>query len=69
MDFKTTTVSEALKNEQVVAVMNEYAPALLKTPGLKLLGKKNLQDIFNMVPTSKVPQDTKDKIKAEIEAI
>jgi ketosteroid isomerase-like protein len=69
MDFKTTTVSEALKNEQVVAVMNKYAPALLKTPGLKLLGKKNLQDIFNMVPTSKVPQDTKDKIKAEIEAI
>ena len=68
MDFKTTTVSEALKNEQVVAVMNKYAPALLKTPGLKLLGKKNLQDIFNMVPTSKVPQDTKDKIKAEIEA-
>ena len=69
MDFKTTTVSEALKNEQVVAVMNKYAPALLKTPGLKLLGKKNLLDIFNMVPTSKVPQDTKDKIKAEIEAI
>ena len=69
MDFKTTTVSEALKNEQVVAVMNKYAPALLKTPGLKLLGKKNLQDIFNMVPTSMVPQDTKDKIKAEIEAI
>ena len=69
MDFKTTTVSEALKNEQVVAVMNKYAPALLKTPGLKLLGKKNLQDIFNMVPTSKVPQETKDKIKAEIEAI
>ena len=69
MDFKITTVSEALKNEQVVAVMNKYAPALLKTPGLKLLGKKNLQDIFNMVPTSMVPQDTKDKIKAEIEAI
>mgnify|MGYP001053232160 FL=1 len=69
MDFNKTTLGEALKNDQVIAVVQKYAPALLKTPGLKLMSKKSLQDIFNMVPTSKVPQETKDKIKAEIEAI
>jgi hypothetical protein len=69
MDFSKTTLGEALKNDQVIAVVQKYAPALLKTPGLKLMSKKSLQDIFNMVPTSKVPQETKDKIKAEIEAI
>jgi len=69
MDFATTKLADALNNDQVIAVVNKYAPALLKTPGLKLLGKKSLQDIFNMVPTSKVPQETKDAIKAEIEAI
>ncbi|HNX99247.1 MAG TPA: hypothetical protein PLD83_01495 [Oscillospiraceae bacterium] len=69
MDFAATKLGDALKNDQVIAVVEKYAPALLKTPGLKLMSKKTLQDIFNMVPTSKVPQETKDKIKAEIEAI
>lgn len=69
MDFNTTKLGDALKNDQVIAVVEKYAPALLKTPGLKLMGKKSLQDIFNMVPTGKVNQETKDKIKAEIEAI
>ena len=69
MDFAATKLGDALKNDQVIAVVEKYAPALLKTPGLKLMSKKTLQDIFNMVPTSKVPQETKDKIRAEIEAI
>lgn len=69
MDFNTTTLKEALANDNVVAIVNKYAPSLMKTPGLKLLGKKKLSEIFNMVPTSKVPQETKEKIKAEIEAL
>lgn len=69
MDFSTTKLGDALKNDQVIAVVEKYAPSLLKTPGLKLMSKKTLQDIFNMVPTGKVNQETKEKIKTEIEAI
>lgn len=67
MDFKTTSLGECLDNPAAVAVVEKYAPKLLKTPGLKLMRKKSLEDIFGLVKS--VDQETKMKIRTEIEAI
>lgn len=69
MNFRSLTVKDCFANDKCVAVIQKYAPQLMKYP-IKLFNKKSCGEIFDLVVSKKiVPEDAAKKIESEINAI
>ena len=69
MDISKVTVKELLANKAACDAMNAIDPKILKSPMVKLVKGKTIEAVFNMVPDSKVPAETKKKIRDALAAI
>lgn len=63
MDLSVVTVGEFLKNQKACDVLNSIDPKILKNPMVKLVKGKTIEEIFKIVPDSKVDAATKQKIR------
>jgi len=69
MDFRNMTVKECFNNPKCVAIIEKYAPQLIKVPKLPF-NKKSCGEIFDLVVSKKiVPEDMARKVQEEIEAL
>ena len=69
MDFRSLTVKDCFANPQCKAVIEQYAPQLMKYP-IKLFNKKSCGEIFDLVVSKNiVPKDKAQAIEAEINKI
>ena len=69
MDFRSLTVKDCFANPKCKAVIEEYAPQLMKYP-IKLFNKKSCGEIFDLVVSKKiVPKDKAEMIEQEINKI
>ena len=69
MDFRSLTVKDCFANPQCKAVIEKYAPQLMKYP-IKLFNKKSCGEIFDLVVSKKiVPADVAKTIESKINAI
>ena len=69
MDFRSTTVKDMFANPQAVAIIQEYAPQIMKYP-IKLFNKKTCGEIFDLVVSKKiVPEDVAKQVEAKINEI
>lgn len=66
MDFRNLSVKDCFENPKTVAIIKEYAPALMKYP-IKLFYKKTCGEIFDLVVSKKlVPEDVARQVEAKI---
>ncbi|MBQ9686904.1 MAG: hypothetical protein IJV41_10245 [Oscillospiraceae bacterium] len=66
MDFRSLTVKDCFANEKCKAVIEQYAPQIMKYP-IKLFNKKSCGEIFDLVVSKKiVPEDVAKTIEAKI---
>lgn len=66
MDFRSLSVKDCFENPKTVAIIKEYAPALMKYP-IKLFYKKTCGEIFDLVVSKKlVPEDIARQVEAKI---
>ncbi len=69
MDFRSLTVKDCFANPQCKAIIEQYAPQLMKYP-IKLFNKKSCGEIFDLVVSKKiVPKDRAEMIEQEINKI
>ena len=69
MDFRHMTVKECFANPACKAIIQEYAPQIMKYP-IKLFNKKTCGEIFDLVVSKKiVPEDVAKTIEAKINEI
>ena len=69
MDFRSLSVKDCFANPKCVAIIQEYAPNLMKYP-IKLFNKKSCGEIFDLVVSKKiVPEDVAKTIESKINAI
>ena len=69
MTFRTMTVKECFANSQCKAIIEQYAPQIMKYP-IKLFNKKSCGEIFDLVVSKKiVPEDVAKTIEAKINEI
>ena len=69
MTFRTMTVKECFANPQCKAIIEKYAPQIMKYP-IKLFNKKSCGEIFDLVVSKKiVPEDVAKTIEAKINEI
>lgn len=69
MDFRSLSVKDCFANPKCVAIIQEYAPNLMKYP-IKLFNKKSCGEIFDLVVSKKiVPEDVAKTIETKINAI
>ena len=69
MDFRSLTVKDCFANPKCKAIVEQYAPQLMKYP-IKLFNKKSCGEIFDLVVSKKlVPEEAAKKIQAAIEAL
>ena len=69
MDFRSLTVKDCFANPQCKAIIEQYAPQIMKYP-IKLFNKKTCGEIFDLVVSKKlVPEDVAKKIEAAINAL
>lgn len=69
MDFRSLTVKDCFANPKCVAVIQQYAPQIMKYP-IKLFNKKSCGEIFDLVVSKKiVPEDVAKTVEAEINKI
>lgn len=62
-----TPIGTLLADEKAVAVFKEILPAALESPLLKLVKGKAVGVVLDS--QKKIPQETRDKLKAALEAI
>ena len=66
MDFRSLTVKDCFANEKCKAVIEQYAPQIMKYT-IKLFNKKSCGEIFDLVVSKKiVPEDVAKTIEAKI---
>ena len=69
MDFRSLTVKDCFANPQCKAIIEKYAPQIMKYP-IKLFNRKSCGEIFDLVTKKKiVPEDVAKTIEAEINKI
>ena len=69
MTFRTMTVKDCFANHQCKAIIEQYAPQIMKYP-IKLFNKKSCGEIFDLVVSKKiVPEDVAKTIEAKINEI
>ena len=69
MDFRSLTVKDCFANPKCTAIVEQYAPQLMKYP-IKLFNKKSCGEIFDLVVSKKlVPEDAAKAIEAKINEI
>lgn len=69
MDLNITTIKEFLDNPKAVEVLNSIAPAILKSPMVKLVKNKTVAAVFAMVPDKKVSPEMKERIRKALEEV
>ncbi len=66
MDFRSLTVKDCFANPQCKAIIEQYAPQIMKYP-IKLFNRKTCGEIFDLVVKKKiVPEDVARTIEAKI---
>ena len=69
MDFRSLTVKDCFANPQCKAIIEKYAPQIMKYP-IKLFNKKTCGEIFDLVVSKKIlPEDVAKTIEAKINEI
>ena len=69
MDFRSLTVKDCFANPQCKAIIEQYAPQIMKNP-IKLFNKKTCGEIFDLVVSKKIlPEDVARTIEAKINEI
>ncbi len=69
MDFRSSTVKAIFDNPKAVAIIEQYAPQLMKFPRFAI-NKKTCGEIFDLVVSKKlVPEETARKIEALINEV
>ncbi len=69
MDFRSLTVKDCFANPQCKAIIEKYAPQIMKYP-IKLFNKKTCGEIFDLVVSKKIlPEDVARTIEAKINEI
>ncbi len=69
MTFRTMTVKECFANPQCKAIIEQYAPQIMKYP-IKLFNRKSCGEIFDLVVSKKiVPEDVAKTIETKINEI
>lgn len=69
MEFKNMTVKECFNNPKCVAIIEQYAPSLMKFPRFAI-NKKTCGEIFDLVVSKKIlPEETARKVQEAIEAL
>ena len=69
MNFRSLTVKDCFANPQCKAIIEQYAPQIMKYP-IKLFNKKTCGEIFDLVVSKKIlPEDVAKTIEAKINEI
>ena len=69
MDFRSLTVKDCFANPQCKAIIEQYAPQIMKYP-IKLFNKKSCGEIFDLVVSKKlVALEAAKAIEAKINEI
>ena len=69
MTFRTMTVKECFANPQCKAIIEQYAPQIMKYP-IKLFNKKSCGEIFDkVVKGGIVPENIARQIEEKVNAI
>ena len=69
MTFRTMTVKECFADPRCKAIIEQYAPQIMKYP-IKLFNRKSCGEIFDLVVSKKiVPEDVARTIEAKINEI
>ncbi len=69
MDFRNLTVKECFANPQCKAIIEQYAPQIMKYP-IKLFNKKSCGEIFDLVVSKNIlPRDVAETIEKKINEI
>lgn len=69
MDFRSLIVKDCFANPKCVAIIQQYAPQLMKVPRFAF-NKKTCGEIFDLVVSKKlVPEEVAKKIEAAINAL
>jgi hypothetical protein len=69
MDFRSLTVKDCFANPQCKAIIEQYAPQIMKYP-IKLFNKKTCGEIFDLVVSKKIlPEDVARTIETKINEI
>ena len=70
MAFRDLLVKEFFADDKYKKVLEEYAPALVKSPAVKLMGKKTCGEVFDLVVSKKIlPEATAKQIEAKVNAL
>ena len=69
MDFRSLIVKDCFANPKCVAIIQQYAPQLMKVPRFAF-NKKTCGEIFDLVVSKKiVPEDVAKTIETKINEI
>ena len=69
MDFRHLTVKDCFANPQCKAIIEQYAPQIMKYP-IKLFNRKSCGEIFDLVVSKKIlPEDVARTIEAKINEV
>ena len=69
MDFRSLTVKDCFANPQCKAIIEQYAPQIMKYP-IKLFNRKTCGEIFDLVVSKKIlPEDVARTIESKINEI
>ena len=69
MDFRSLTVKDCFANPQCKAIIEQYAPQIMKYP-IKLFNRKTCGEIFDLVVSKKIlPEDVARTIEAKINEV
>lgn len=69
MDFRNLTVKECFANPQCKAIIEQYAPQIMKYP-IKLFNKKSCGEIFDLVVSKNIlPRDVAETIEKKINEV
>ena len=69
MDFRSLTVKDCFANPQCKAIIEQYAPQIMKYP-IKLFNRKTCGEIFDLVVSKKIlPEDVARTIEDKINEV
>ena len=69
MDFRSLTVKDCFANPQCKAIIEQYAPQIMKYP-IKLFNKKSCGEIFDLVVSKNIlPRDVAETIEKKINEV
>ena len=69
MTFRTMTVKECFADPRCKAIIEQYAPQIMKYP-IKLFNRKSCGEIFDLLVSKKiVPEDVAKTIETKINEI